>query len=246
MTQLTKQIPASSSPAETGSLASEMANAHRQMVEFYREHYGLSPEEAAAKLDESPDPEYERRIAKCPPDQFTWLDMKTLADRDPKLAVQRWEDTKQAARDELRSGQRAGKAMEAAGLGPWQRAQFLAIRGELGREWNPRNGIEQTLVDTMSQAYTAYLFWMKRLTMWTTTEAASDTESVREKETYLPRVTEFEAVEQAAAMVDRFNRLFMRTLRALRDLRRYSPTVVVQNAGQVNVGKQQVNVSGRE
>ena len=45
-------------------------------------------------------------------------------------------------------------------------------------------------------------------------------------------------------MVDRFNRLLLRTLRALRDLRRYSSQVVVQNANQVNVGQQQVNVSG--
>jgi len=30
----------------------------------------------------------------------------------------------------------------------------------------------------------------------------------------------------------------------LRDLRRYGPAVVVQNAGQVNVGAQQVNVAG--
>jgi hypothetical protein len=35
----------------------------------------------------------------------------------------------------------------------------------------------------------------------------------------------------AAAMADRFSRIFARQLRALRDLRRYAPTVVVQNAG---------------
>jgi hypothetical protein len=57
-------------------------------------------------------------------------------------------------------------------------------------------------------------------------------------------MSEAEAVDQAAAMVDRFNRIFLRTLRALRDLRRYAPaTVVVQNAGQVNVGSQQVNMA---
>jgi hypothetical protein len=59
-----------------------------------------------------------------------------------------------------------------------------------------------------------------------------------------PIVTASQAVEQTAGMADRFNRMFLRTLRALRDLRRYSPTVIVQNAGQVNVGEQQVNVSG--
>ena len=45
-------------------------------------------------------------------------------------------------------------------------------------------------------------------------------------------------------MGDRFNRLFLRTLRALRDLRRYAPSVTVQNVGQVNIGQQQVNVAG--
>jgi hypothetical protein len=49
------------------------------------------------------------------------------------------------------------------------------------------------------------------------------------------------AIDQAAGMVDRFNRMFMRALRQLRDLRRY--TVVIQSAEQVNVGQQQVNVA---
>lgn len=44
-------------------------------------------------------------------------------------------------------------------------------------------------------------------------------------------------------MVDRFNKLFVRTLRALRDLRRYASSMIVQNAGQVNVGAQQLNVA---
>jgi hypothetical protein len=52
-------------------------------------------------------------------------------------------------------------------------------------------------------------------------------------------------VDQAGAMVDRFNRIFLRTLRALRDLRRYAPPVIVQNAGQVNVASQQVNLAAR-
>ena len=56
------------------------------------------------------------------------------------------------------------------------------------------------------------------------------------------RLYAVQAMDQSAAMADRFHRIFMRTLRALRDLRRYSPLVIVQNAGQVNVGGQQVNV----
>jgi hypothetical protein len=56
-------------------------------------------------------------------------------------------------------------------------------------------------------------------------------------------VSEHQSTEQAAAMVERFHRMYLRSFRALRDLRRYAPSVVVQNAGQVNVGGQQVNVS---
>jgi hypothetical protein len=44
-------------------------------------------------------------------------------------------------------------------------------------------------------------------------------------------------------MVERFNAMFLRTLKALRDLRRQVPGVMVQNATQVNVGQQQVNVA---
>jgi hypothetical protein len=44
-------------------------------------------------------------------------------------------------------------------------------------------------------------------------------------------------------MVERFHRLFLRTLRALRDLRRYTTAVVVQHAGQVNVGPNQLHVA---
>ncbi len=47
----------------------------------------------------------------------------------------------------------------------------------------------------------------------------------------------------AAAMVDRFNQLFLRTLRQLRDLRRYSQQIVIHQPGQVNIGQQQVNAA---
>ncbi len=44
-------------------------------------------------------------------------------------------------------------------------------------------------------------------------------------------------------MADRFHRMFLRTLRALRDFRRYAGPVIVQQAGQVNIGDQLVNVA---
>jgi hypothetical protein len=56
-----------------------------------------------------------------------------------------------------------------------------------------------------------------------------------------PRVTE--ALEQAFGMAVRWNRLFLGTLRALQDLRRSAPTAMIQNAGQVHIGGQQVNAA---
>jgi hypothetical protein len=44
-------------------------------------------------------------------------------------------------------------------------------------------------------------------------------------------------------MADRWNRIFLRNLRALRNLRRYAPAVHIENHGQVNIGEKQVNVS---
>jgi hypothetical protein len=54
--------------------------------------------------------------------------------------------------------------------------------------------------------------------------------------------------QQAVEMSDRFNHLFLRTLRQLRDLRRCIAPVRVNNPQQVNIateGGQQVNVQKR-
>jgi len=61
-----------------------------------------------------------------------------------------------------------------------------------------------------------------------------------------PYASEQEAVEHAAQMADRYSRAFQRTLRAMRDLRRYSAPVNINNPQQVNIaadGGQQVNVA---
>jgi oxalate decarboxylase/phosphoglucose isomerase-like protein (cupin superfamily) len=49
--------------------------------------------------------------------------------------------------------------------------------------------------------------------------------------------------EKAVAMIERFNRMFTRTLRALRDLRRYGGQIRIESARQVNIGDKQINVS---
>jgi hypothetical protein len=100
--------------------------------------------------------------------------------------------------------------------------------------------------EMMAQAQSAMLFWMDLLTVRASIEAKSEKRDSQDREAWNPRrVSDAQAIDQAAAMVDRFSRIFVRTLRALRDLRRYASVVVVQNAGQVNVGDQQVNMASQ-
>jgi hypothetical protein len=48
-------------------------------------------------------------------------------------------------------------------------------------------------------------------------------------------------VDQALTNIDKWNRIMLRNLGALRDLRRSS--VVINNAGQVNIGERQITVT---
>jgi hypothetical protein len=62
----------------------------------------------------------------------------------------------------------------------------------------------------------------------------------------VPFVPEQVAVEHAAQMADRWQRMYFRAIRNLRDWRRYAPQVTINHAQQVNIasdGGQQINVS---
>jgi len=61
-------------------------------------------------------------------------------------------------------------------------------------------------------------------------------------------VGEQNAIEHAMQMMDRYNRLFLRTLRQLRDLWRYSKPITINNPRQVNIaadGGKQLNTMNR-
>ncbi len=239
------EVPAASveSGDEVLSVARELARGYATLVESYRESWGITHAEADAKARDVGDGAWVERYLTDPPDQIDWWGLSTLVERDPDKGYAAWERVKQEARRELASGHRAARALEWNGT-PWERARFLALREAFITEWRPRGGLEATLVDTLAQAHSAYLFWLERLHLQATSEAQVEDHKLKAEGYWQPpRLGVAESMEQAAAMVDRFNRLFLRTLRALRDLRRYARPVIVQQAGQVNVGAQQVNVA---
>ena len=156
--------------------------------------------------------------------------------------MEEWERIKEEARGQLERGHDAAKAIHLSET-PWQKAQFYAIRQSFIEEWNPRGGVEQRLIDTLAQSYVAWQYWLDLLHHRTLMQASKEERKRKRDARWTPpTLDEAEAEEQAATMADRFHRMFIRTLRALRDLRRYTPKVTIQNQGQVNIGgTQQVN-----
>lgn len=143
----------------------------------------------------------------------------------------------------------------------WNIARYLGVRDSFIDEWNPRGGIEIALIDMMTQSYFQWQYWLEQTVKrsktkerterpeylrWLQLQEATDKEmGWTDGEWFRPTVSEQQALEHAVQMADRWNRIFMRTLRQLRDLRRYAP-VTINNAGQVNIaaeGGQQVNVA---
>lgn len=231
--------------SEIASIASEMARAYAGMVRYYREAYGLTVEEAEKETRELIESaKGDDGALTGPSDQVSWWQLTELMEHEPKKAVAAWERVKHAAREELASGHRAAGAIHGVRGSPWDRARLLAIREAFRKEWQPSNGIEGALIDTLAQAHYAYLFWLERLMSRAMYDALGEDSGLRREGKWrIPQVAAVDTENQAAGMLDRFNRLFMRTLRGLRDLRRYATKVTIQRAQQVNIGEQQVNVA---
>ncbi len=239
-TQAMAPIQENRSIAEAVSLAQEMGRAYRQRVQHLRKEMSL--DQALTMAGDSAGDDV-ARLEATPPDQLDWWALGRAAELDPERARAAWERALAEARDELYSGHRAARAVEATGT-PWERAQFLAILEAFVQDWQPTGGIEAALVETLAQAYSTQLAWMARLAVLSTTEAQRQDREIEQRGGWAPPTVDVAAaIDQAAAMVDRFNRLFLRTLRQMRDLRRYALGVTIQNAGQVNIGQQQVNVA---
>lgn len=226
---------------EASPLAREFAGAYRRMVDCLRAVYKKDSETALAEAADYPEHMLTEALDGDPA-KLSWHDLDRLADRDPELALRRWDDVKQAAMKDLATGHRAARALEAfSESSPIERAEFLALRFALADEWQPRGGMEWLLIDKLAQASTEEMRWMQqavtsRAVQWSESGRASRERGRR----VAPRMSFAASTDQAMAMADRWNRIFCRTLRALRDLRRFAVAVNI-NAGQLNVGNQQIN-----
>ncbi|HKA22079.1 MAG TPA: hypothetical protein VKN18_27625 [Blastocatellia bacterium] len=114
---------------------------------------------------------------------------------------------------------------------------YLALRESFIADWQPTGSIEVRLIGMMAQRYTAHEHWLALSVQRVSFDYQQ--EHYRIKENGKWRVMSVAAdpdINQAAGMADSFNRLFLRTLRQLRDLRRHNLPVMINNPQQVNIG----------
>src|SRR4029450_4391696 len=109
----------------------------------------LSAQDAVERAGTSDQGTIDRALT-CPPDQGSWFDLNALERRDPAAAATRGAEIKESARGEARSGHRAARSLESASSTCWGRARFLAICAELSEAWQPRDALEQMLIDQMA------------------------------------------------------------------------------------------------
>lgn len=188
-------------------------------------------------------------LAACPED-VTWNAMSRLEDADPGSFPVLWDRIKQFARDELESGHRAA-SVAVGNDSPITRARFLVLREKYIDEWQPRNVLESQMIDAICQAQTIREYWMRLATERSAVECEVErfTIETRGKRRDVT-VDGSQSAKDAREEAERWDRVFIRAVRALRDLRRYTAAVIVNNqGGQVNVaseGGQQVNVQEKK
>ena len=218
-----------------------------------------------------------KQMGRRPPDQISWYQLNDLFLCDPEAAEYFWQDIKEAARKDVESGHYLARVFENTDWmsKPWQRAEFQAIRDGFIAEWGPRGQIELCMIDAMAVSFYLFLYWTGEHNKRTKLDARMVSQDYKEwwdrnykhwsrnDETYktkysgqyhdgywdMPYQKEADAIQQAAELADRFRREFFAGVRQLRDWRRYSSPVIVQNAGQVNIaadGGQQVNLQKKK
>ncbi|MGB8509756.1 MAG: hypothetical protein WCD76_15340 [Pyrinomonadaceae bacterium] len=241
-----------------------------KQVAYHRSKEGgsLSLDEARASAyreckDEEQAKELFDQLMSKPVDWIHFSDLLELNSFSKVMAQNVWEVIKREARDEFESGHLAANAFEPVDYlkDAWSRARYLGLRESFASEWQPRGGIEVSMIDAMAQAFLQVQYWTEQSVKrsrtqpreeayeyqkWKQYQIEAKTESWKHGHWDIPYVREQEAVEHAAAMADRWQRMYFRALRQLRDWRRYSPQVTINNPQQVNIatdGGQQVNVA---
>ena len=192
------------------SVAREMASAFAALVKSYAETFDVPQEEAAQRVAEGAAAGAER--LDLPARSGAVARLEHPGPRDPELARALGGD---------QAGGPAGAGERTPGRrGAWVRGERLLAEGAVpgraeraGRSWRPRNGLEWQLIDTMAQAQTLMQLWQVNLVALTLLAArAVKPDPERPGHPLGRRLSEAERTEEAASMVERRHRQFLKTL----------------------------------
>lgn len=242
----TAEVSRTLEESEGLQLVEDMARVYARRVREHIRYWAESPE-AADKLEKATanlqrrDGQLREEAENCAPHDLKWSHLQAVGAEDMQAALEVWARVGLAATDELETGRRAAIGLQSAT--PMELARFYSVRDAFIDEWQPRRGIESAMIDMLAQTFSLYLYWTQ-ISHARAVGLCDNLEEVAKHETWnkwkMPYEAVRESVEEAHRMSDRYNRMFLRTLRQMRDLRRY-PSVIVNNGGQVNVAQNQVN-----
>lgn len=229
--------------AEARMLAATLAPTHAAQVAFYKAH-GVEDEEKARDHADDMRQFLAEQARVCPPQEQNWSRLGALSEIDLQAACVEWLKVQDHAFDEFELGLRAAEAT--CNTSPLERARFFAVRDKFIDQWKPAGGIDAAMIDMLASAFSLYLHWTQiahKRAIETNDSMRRELKRYEERGWKSPYQSTADAIEQAHKLADSYNRQFLRVLRQMRDLRRYTPPVIVNNGGQVNVANQQVNVT---
>jgi hypothetical protein len=269
---------------EKWSVIRELWRSHHQMVTYYMKPEGgnHSLEEAikraSVELGEGAllDEEMER-IAGQQVATISWNTLNRVFLSKPSYAQEIWEEVKQQALMDFKSGHFAAEMFERTDWQKdvWKRAHFAVIFEEMTDAYKPKDAIELSMVEMVAVNYFLWRHWVTEHLQRATTEPRRESYDFQDWAKRNPEVTSYlnsethtrkrqsqwteghwdipykheaEAIQQALEMADRCRRAYHASVRALRDWRRYSVPVTINNPQQVNIaadGGQQVNVQNK-
>ncbi len=224
------------------SLFRQMHQPFVRRVAFYTSEMGgsLSVDEARQRAfhpckDRDAALEELDSLLKQPVDSLNFADLLELHHHAPRVAERFWENVKVEARKEFESGHLAANISFPVGYKKqvWNIARYIGVRESFVDEWRPRGGVELSLIDMMAQCFFQWQYWLEQSVTRTECEPRLEhpeykkwkknkeeqmkAESWATGHWFPPCVDEQAAIDHAIQTADRWHRMFMRTLRQMRE-----------------------------
>jgi hypothetical protein len=170
-------------------------------------------------------------------ERLGWHNMADAEFDKEGAAEMLWKHLNERAREELKSGMLAASVVS-ENQTPMTYARFLARREALIEDWQPRGSQEMQMVETLAQLQTLQDHWMQICVQRTMFDAQEESRKIRMNGKWeIMPIGKDALMEQSHEMLGRVNGMMLRTVRALRDLRRYSAQVIINNPQTVNVAQ---------